>query len=447
MSNWIGFGSDSWVYGNDPEHQSLSRMYIYSFYWSTLTLTTIGETPWPVIDVEYIFVVIDFLIGVLIFATIVGNVGSMITNMNQTRSEFQHKMDGVKKYMEFRKVNKSLEKRVIKWFDYLWRYKQSIDEDQVLSYLPDRLKAEIAIHVHLETLKRIELFKDCEPGLLVELVLKLRLIVFSPGDFVCRKGDIGREMYIVKSGQLKVVSENGSRVFAKLAEGSVFGEISILNIAGNRNGNRRTANIQSIGYSDIFVLSKYDLWQALTEYPGAKASLMERGRVLLEKNRLLDSELEKRQQREQEDIEDRIVRVESNVDTLQTRLARLMAEFSSAQMKLKRRLSRMERHTGASPYQSPPSMLGEDSLLPPRRSKSAVPSNRATRIHGNNTGNHGNNSGSHSNNTLKPEPATTYTEVEVIKPSYAYREGKLQTAKSAFTKFKKHSLSRPESDA
>lgn len=65
-------------------------------------------------------------------------------------------------------------------------------------------RAEIAIHVHLETLKQVSLFKDCEPGLLLELVLKLKLAVFSPGDYVCRKGDIGREMYIVKKGKLKV---------------------------------------------------------------------------------------------------------------------------------------------------------------------------------------------------------------------------------------------------
>lgn len=226
-------------------------------------------------------------------------------------------MDGVKQYMEFRKVSKDLENRVIKWFDYLWSNKQSLDEEgvgscshsvgsgvfyckaissvarpiisviycwktnyfsyflfqgqsflfycwwkanhfcftvvgrpmnsvvfcckanqlccflvarpnmnrhfctfkfakpnlrkyitpyrfqniinlinvisirkkilvtshksasnpQVLKSLPDKLKAEIAIHVHLDTLKQVRIFQDCEPGLLVELVLKLKLQV------------------------------------------------------------------------------------------------------------------------------------------------------------------------------------------------------------------------------------------------------------------------------
>lgn len=131
------------------------QQYIYCFYWSTLTLTAIGEVPVPTRDEEYIFVIFDFLIGVLIFATIVGNVGSMITNMNASRAEFQSRMDAVKQFMEFRKVSKELEKRVIKWFDYLWSNKQSLDEEAVTSILPDKLRAEIALHIHLNTLKKV----------------------------------------------------------------------------------------------------------------------------------------------------------------------------------------------------------------------------------------------------------------------------------------------------
>lgn len=345
MSNAIGTGTDGWVYPNtsSPEFGRLTRKYIYSFYWSTLTLTTIGETPLPERDVEFLFVVVDFLIGVLIFATIVGNVGSMITNMNAARAEFQSKMDGVKQYMEFRKVTKELEQRVIKWFDYLWTNKKSLNEEEVLMSLPDKLKAEIAIHVHLDTLKRVALFQDCEPGLLVELVLKLKLQVFSPGDYICRKGDIGKEMYIVKRGQLGVVSDDGKQIFATLREGSVFGEISILNIAGNKNGNRRTANIRSIGYSDLFCLSKNDLWEVLMQYPDAKQILIDKGKKILRKDNLLDEELMQKMEAQQETTEQKLLRIDGSLDNLQTRFARLLADFNTTQQKLKQRITKIEK--------------------------------------------------------------------------------------------------------
>lgn len=61
--------------------------------------------------------------------------------------------------------------------------------------------------------------------------------------------------------------------------------------SGSKAGNRRTANIRSIGYSDLFCLSKDDLMEALTEYPDAKALLEEKGRQILMKDGLLDLEV------------------------------------------------------------------------------------------------------------------------------------------------------------
>lgn len=97
-------------------------------------------------------------------------------------------------------------------------------------------------------------------------------------------------MYIVKTGFVEVVSEDGSvvsillsllqkqsQVFVRLGEGTVFGELAILNIPGNKNGNRRTANVRSVGYSDLYVLSKEALWDALRQYPEANKSLMRKG--------------------------------------------------------------------------------------------------------------------------------------------------------------------------
>uniref|UniRef100_A0A3Q3R1J4 Cyclic nucleotide-binding domain-containing protein n=1 Tax=Monopterus albus TaxID=43700 RepID=A0A3Q3R1J4_MONAL len=343
ISKTIGFGADTWVYPNisHPEYGRLARKYIYSLYWSTLTLTTIGETPAPVRDVEFLFVIADFLTGVLIFASIVGNVGAMISNMNASRAEFQATIDSIKQYMQFRNVSKDLEARVIKWFDYLWTEKKTCDEKEVLKNLPDKLRAEIAINVHLDTLKKVRIFQDCEAGLLIELVLKLQPQVFSPGDYICKKGDIGREMYIIKEGKLAVVADDGVTQFVVLSDGAYFGEISILGIKGSKAGNRRTANIRSVGYSDLFALSKDDLMEALTEYPDAKKALEEKGKAILMKDNLID-EAVANAGADPKDLEEKIVKLQSNLDAIQTKFAQLMAEFISSQAKMKQRVTKME---------------------------------------------------------------------------------------------------------
>lgn len=58
------------------------------------------------------------------------------------------------------------------------------------------------------------------------------LQVFSPGEYVCKKGDVGHEMYIIKEGKLAVVADDGVTEFAVLSDGNFFGEISIINIKG-----------------------------------------------------------------------------------------------------------------------------------------------------------------------------------------------------------------------
>ena len=98
-------------------------------------------------------------------------------------------------------------------------------------------------------------------------------------------------MYFIKMGTLQVVSPDGTKVFANLKAGAAFGEISILDIPGNKNGNKRTANIRSFGFSDVFQLSKTDLWNAISEYPLARKVLLEKGTALLRKDNLIDEEM------------------------------------------------------------------------------------------------------------------------------------------------------------
>ncbi|KAL9957859.1 hypothetical protein ACROYT_G034809 [Oculina patagonica] len=293
ISEYEGLGTNDWVYTETEKGgDHFTRKYVKSFYWSVLTLMTIGETPSPQTNLEYIFTGCMFLLGIFVFATVVGNVGDVISNMNAARTNFQARMDSIKQFMEHHNVPHTLQTRVKRWAHYAWSRTQALEEGTSLEMLPERLRTEIAIHVHLDTLRKVKIFKDCEQGLLCELVLKLRPQIFSPGDYICRCGEIGREMYIINNGKVEVVipdSNTGEEVVvASLTEGNYFGEISLLRLDEGKN--RRSADVRSVGYSELLCLCQKDLMEALEEYPDAKKVLESQGRDRLQRTRL-DSNL------------------------------------------------------------------------------------------------------------------------------------------------------------
>ena len=113
----------------------------------------------------------------------------------------------------------------------------------------------------------------------------------------------------------QVLTDDGQTTLATLQEGAVFGELSILNIAGSKQGNRRSANIRSVGYSDLFTLSKDHLWEALREYPDARRMLIQKGRDLLRKDNLLDESAPE----ENKTAEELAIELQTQLASLQTK--------------------------------------------------------------------------------------------------------------------------------
>ena len=118
--------------GNPNKYADTGMKYALSLYWSTQAMTTIGEMDQPEDLWEYVYLTIVFLIGVMIFASLVGNIGNIITNLRANRSVFQDRLDHLKEYMGYRNVGKDLQNRIIRWFDYLWAQNHTFEEEDVL---------------------------------------------------------------------------------------------------------------------------------------------------------------------------------------------------------------------------------------------------------------------------------------------------------------------------
>lgn len=71
---------------------------------------------------------------------------------------------------------------------------------------------------------------------------------------------------------LNEFSSEKNDVLTRLGAGDFFGEIGILNIDG---ANRRTADVRSVGYSELFSLSKEDVLEGCRDYPEAERKLYE----------------------------------------------------------------------------------------------------------------------------------------------------------------------------
>ncbi|OQX18456.1 MAG: hypothetical protein BWK80_38195 [Desulfobacteraceae bacterium IS3] len=88
----------------------------------------------------------------------------------------------------------------------------------------------------------------------------LKSRTFEANDFIIKKGESGKNLYIVVSGKIEVVGEGGISI-ALMGKGEVFGEMSLL------SGNPVGASIKAMESTTVFYLSGNDFKKVLIKVP------------------------------------------------------------------------------------------------------------------------------------------------------------------------------------
>jgi CRP-like cAMP-binding protein len=113
-------------------------------------------------------------------------------------------------------------------------------------------------------LRNVDIFSGLSPELTEQLVRSLNSISLKKNTLIFGKDSEGDGLYIIRSGQVKVVlqNEDGKEIIlATFQPGDFFGEMSLL------DGRPRSANVFTTQNTQLLVLSRQSLFQHIEQYP------------------------------------------------------------------------------------------------------------------------------------------------------------------------------------
>ena len=95
---------------------------------------------------------------------------------------------------------------------------------------------------------------------------------FESGEFICREGDEGDQMYIVQKGRVRVSKQIGGRdhELAEIGPGEFFGEMAIVNNV------KRTASIQAIEKTELLHFNREGFLSMINKNPMIALNIIDR---------------------------------------------------------------------------------------------------------------------------------------------------------------------------
>jgi MFS family permease len=128
----------------------------------------------------------------------------------------------------------------------------------LLGAFPFLIRLERVLGVRI-FLYRVPILNLLPLELMDEIVGRLRLERYAPDAIIVRQGDVGDRMYLVKTGQVRVVQMRAGQeaTLTLLARGDYFGEIALLEDVP------RTATCRALGEVEVYALGREDFKELL----------------------------------------------------------------------------------------------------------------------------------------------------------------------------------------
>ena len=160
--------------------------YVDALYWTTSTITTVGYGDIvPVTPGQKVYGIGVMMLGVGIYAYLIGNIASLISSLDPVRARYMQQRERLSAFMQYRALPTPLRRRIQRYFDYVWEERLVSDESEVMQSLPPSLREEVALFLKRDLIKNVPLFDAASDAFVRDVALASSRSWPSPATSSC----------------------------------------------------------------------------------------------------------------------------------------------------------------------------------------------------------------------------------------------------------------------
>ncbi|CAD8160840.1 unnamed protein product [Paramecium pentaurelia] len=239
----------SWLEFYHVEHETWQVQYLYSFYFSTVTMFTIGYGDVvPISYLERVIAILYMMICSIQLSYSVSTVGAIIDTISAYGQEKMRKMRKINSYMQNRKIEYQLQYQIREYLNYYWESQNQVENDElneIINQLSENLKEKLMNQSNSLILNECPLFQhNFSDALKSKLVNKIKQAVIQPENII-----------------------NFDSLFPQLPPVFKVGKGSSLGIISFISGKQSQERFRSVGFSKLLLLSRDDFLKVIQDFP------------------------------------------------------------------------------------------------------------------------------------------------------------------------------------